>query len=248
MEKIIDFFLTFKPDQWVVVISALIGAAVSGLTSIMNRIDRKAWNKKKLDADLKAKARIEWIQNVREHTAELLAIYYGILNETNKEKLFEKIQEAKKHSDILILFFGDTNMEVEFDKTILENKKSNDKKNNMMVLFITTIFDRINQYYKDCIDNKLGKLQESYERAQSIMYNYPIREEFRGTYTLDDGEEIPEFEPILDPELVSETKKSEIQLQNYQKSILEMHTLINELRNYMRIYLKIEWDIAKEGK
>lgn len=248
MDEIKLFFESFQPAQWVVVFSTLIGAIVSIWTSIKSRKDQKKWNQIKLDADLKAKARIEWIQKVREHTADLLSICYGILNETDNAKLFEKVQEAKKHSDILILFFGDVHSSVAFDKNVLENTQSNENKNNMMVLFISTLFERINQYYKDCVDNKLGKLQESYKQARDLMYEFPLREEFLGCYTTEDGDEIPQFEPILDPELENETRRAEIQIQNYRQSVLEIHKLINELRNYMRIYLKIEWDIAKQGK
>lgn len=244
-----EFLKSFEPAQWVVVFSALIGAVVSIVLSIKNSIEQKKWNKIKLDADLKARARIEWIQNVREHTAELLAIYYGILNETDKNKIFEKVQEAKKHSDILILYFGDSKKtNLKFDKATLEKSSDNKNKNSMMVFCVSSLFERINQYYKDVVYNKLGLLQESYKRARDMMYDFPIGEEFRGYYVNEDGEEIPAFEPILDSDLENETRKAEIQLANYRKSIAEINILINDLRDYMRLYLKIEWDIAKTGK
>ncbi len=246
---IINFFSTFEPAQWAVVISALLGAVVSIVLAIKNSRDQAKWNKRKIDADLKAKARIDWIQSVREHTAELFAVYYGILMETNKDNLLDKMQEAKKHSDILILYFGDLNRTgKKNDNNILDDHSTNTGKNERMVECISELFERINQYYNDVQNNKLGSLEQSYKAAKSAMYNFPISEEFHGVSVDEDGEEYPIFQPIFDPELESDAKKAEKQLNDYRKSIREIHGLINKLRDHMRLYLKIEWDIAKDGK
>lgn len=239
----------FGPAELTVIISSLISAGVNISLAVKNNREQAKWNKRKIDADLKAKARIDWIQSVREHTAELFAIYYAILKETNKDNLLNKMQEAKKHSDILILFFGDLNsVDNKYDKTVLNNRNGNGGKNEMMVKCISLLFERINQYYNDVQSNKLGSLEESYKLARNMMHDYPIDEVFHGCSVDEDGEEYPIIEPIWDPELVNNVKEAETQLNDYRKSIMEIHGLINELRDYMRLYLKIEWDIAKTGK
>lgn len=202
------------------IISALIGAAVSICLAIYNSVQQKKWDQKKLDADLKARARIDWIQKVREHTAELLSIYYGILNETEPNQIFEKIQEAKMHSDILILYFGDSNHGTEQDyKKELSNTVSNEKKNDAMVTLISDLFERINKYYRAVVNNELGLLKEQYERAREIMYDYPLHEEYVGDYIAENGEEIPQFEPTFDPKLEEQTEIAKEQLSKYRESI-----------------------------
>ncbi|MBO5082670.1 MAG: hypothetical protein J6C06_08700 [Lachnospiraceae bacterium] len=104
MEKvfgiIIDFFATiennFTVSDFLVVTTAIISAAISIWSIKKSTKFEQEWNQKQLDADLKSKARIEWIQKVRENTAELISLYYAMLKETNKDSLFEQLREAKK--------------------------------------------------------------------------------------------------------------------------------------------------------
>lgn len=243
-----DFIMSLEAKEKVVVLSTVIAAIVNIVIAIKNGFEQSKWNKKKIDADLKAKARIDWIQKVREHTAELLSSYYAILNETDKEKQFEQIQIAKRNSEILSLFFGDSGEKtVSFDSKILENTKSNKDKNSMIVQSIESIFDKFNKYYKHELNGTRLKLQEALRRANQEMINNPDRWEPCGIYETPDGEQIEQKEPIFNPELKAQVDDLKVQLCNYEKSVQGLTQDLNQLRNYIRLYLKIEWDIAKKG-
>lgn len=61
-------------------ITIIISVATLIVTVIANIVMMAYWNRRKLSADLKSKSRIEWIQKVRNLTAELLSNYYQILS------------------------------------------------------------------------------------------------------------------------------------------------------------------------
>lgn len=136
MEKIIgmiiDFFTTilnsFTVSDFLVVTTAIISVAISIWSIKKSTKFEQEWNQKQLDADLKSKARIEWIQKVRENTAELISLYYAMLKETNKDSLFEQLREAKKMNDLLILYFGPEDNEGVDDFSVLECTETNSGK------------------------------------------------------------------------------------------------------------------------
>ena len=62
----------------------------SELQERLNRENSKLqekWNQKNIDANLIAQARIEWIQNVRKTTSELLVHYFAMLNLANIDNI-----------------------------------------------------------------------------------------------------------------------------------------------------------------
>lgn len=77
-----------RVSDFLVVATAIISAAISIWSIKKSTKFEQEWNQKQLDADLKSKARIEWIQKVRENTAELISLYYKMLKETNKDGAF----------------------------------------------------------------------------------------------------------------------------------------------------------------
>lgn len=248
-KKMWNFIMSLEPKEKVVVLSAVLAAVVNIVIAIKNGFEQSKWNKKKIDADLKAKARIDWIQKVREHTADLLSTYYAILNETDKEKQFHLIQIAKKNSEILSLYFGDCSEKTPlYDSKILENPKTNKDKNPMIVLSIESLFDKFNKYYKDELNETRLKLHESFRRANQEMTDNPIGWAPCGVYETPDGELVEEKEPLYDPNLKENVDHLRLQIINYENSVLELKQELNELRNHIRLYLKIEWDIAKKGK
>ena len=60
-------------------LTILISISTLIVTVIVNIVMQAYWNRRKLAADLKSKSRIEWIQSVRDLTAELLSTYYRVL-------------------------------------------------------------------------------------------------------------------------------------------------------------------------
>lgn len=241
--------MNFEMSDIVVVLAAVIAAIVNIILAICNNNVNRKSNKEKIDADLKAKARIDWIDKVREHTAELISIYYKILKTTNKGELLDRMQEARKHSDILSLYFGtDRDKKKQFDIEILSKREDNKDKNEMIVRYIDLLFDKIREYYNDVINDKRAELERNKQRAEEDVEKYPIGEEYIADLVMDDGQIMPITDSVPDPELKGKAIEASIKLHEYKESITEIHKMLTELRDYMRLYLKIEWDIAKEGK
>lgn len=256
MEKvfgiIIDFFTTiqnnFTVSDFLVVTTAIISAAISIWSIKKSTKFEQEWNQKQLDADLKSKARIEWIQKVRENTAELISLYYAMLKETNKDSLFEQLREAKKMNDLLILYFGPENNEMVDDFSVLECTETNNGKNDVLVQYLSSLFVEFNEYYKNTSRDVLSIIKSHRKDLWDDMINKPIDKIPIAPYITPDGEEIEQYEPVWDEGLQQKVKECDMQINSYYKQISVLENKLEELRNYMRIYLKLEWNKAKEGK
>lgn len=138
-----------RVSDFLVVATAIISAAISIWSIKKSTKFEQEWNQKQLDADLKSKARIEWIQKVRENTAELISLYYKMLKETNKDSLFEQLREAKRMNDLLILYFGPEDNEGVDDFSVLECTETNSGKNDVLVRYLSSLFAEFNEYYQN---------------------------------------------------------------------------------------------------
>lgn len=199
------------------------------------------WNQKQLDADLKSKARIEWIQKVRENTVELISWYYAMLKETNKDNLFEELREAKKTTDMLILYFGPENNDEKFEFSVLECVDTNAGKNDVLVKYLSNLFDDFSEYYTNTSRDVLNTIKRRRKDLWDDMIHNPVGKIPMASYTTEDGEEIEQYEPVWDEDLQREVEECDIQISLYYKRIKELENKLVELRNYMRIYLKLEW-------
>ncbi len=121
-----------------------------------NKLQEKL-NQKNIDADLRAKARIEWIQNVRHTSAELISLYYQLLNSTDKSTLFKAFIESQAKAELLILFFGPEvqkqNQEVSISSSIL-SQESNEGKNDLIVEFLSQLTSDFYLYYTKALKNE----------------------------------------------------------------------------------------------
>lgn len=86
--------------EWAETITAVI-------VSLVNIIVTIVWNKKKINADLKAKARIEWIQSVKEITANSIASIMDLIESEGSPSW----KKAYTQLNLLILQFGPNNAE-----------------------------------------------------------------------------------------------------------------------------------------
>ena len=131
-------------EQGAVVEIAVLGVCVSLYTAAKQEENVDKWNQKKIDADLKAKARIEWIQEVRKATSSFITACYCLVRmeenlekEANKDemkKIFSNIQETGL---LLILYFGP-------DKS---------GENEEITKEINTILRRIEKFISETIDD-----------------------------------------------------------------------------------------------
>ena len=231
-----------------VIFTAILSAIINIYTIRKNTKFQQKWNQKQLDADLTSKARIEWIQKVRDNTAELISIFYKMLKEVSKENLFKELTEAKNRSELLILFFGPEKNPPLIDLSILQNTENNDGKNDMIVLVISRLFDEFAQYYKLASDETLKKLQTLRKAAAYEMYHNPIEKIPLTPSITPDGDIFENFDCVWDKDLQQQVKAYDKEIQDYYNRIVRLERELVKLRDIMRVYLKIEWNKAKAGK
>lgn len=125
----------------------------------------------------------------------------------------------------------------------LYNKETNKGKNNKLVSFIDTLSELVKDYHKN----------------QSVIEecNKNIRE-CNGCYTEDEVSGdlvrtdikcwINEFELFTEEDCEESKSVNEDKLASYKQRQQKIHKELNNLSEIMRIYGKIEWNRAKEGK
>lgn len=242
----------------IVAIISLLGVIAS--TLLTNRTTKKIsesneklqekWNQKNIDASLTASARIEWIQNVRNTTADLMRYYYDILNASNPEEIEKALIDSQQKTELLALYFGPEACLSDLstkDKNILLNNTDNTGKNDVLVSFITDLAKRFGEYASDAKDGKIERLKLAVDNARRDAYKNATME-FLGYSCGEDGEEFPICEPQFQEEDADCLYRAEDALQNATDKIRELRSDLIFLRNSMRIYLKIEWNKAKNGQ
>ncbi|NRD95287.1 hypothetical protein DBN76_03280, partial [Enterococcus faecalis] len=108
----------------VALIGAIISAVFSWLSyknSVKTAERQYIMEQKKIDANLKAKARIEWIIGVRDKTSELVSLLLSLQKE--KTVFYEQWLEIEKVSELLKLYFNSKmNKKVNSEIYIEQNK------------------------------------------------------------------------------------------------------------------------------
>lgn len=205
-------------------------------------------NTANIDANLIATARIEWIQKVRDLSAELISLYFMMLNSNDKDKIQVAFNNSIEKTELMILFFGHEDVEVEQNVSVLLNKVSNTGKNELIVDFLIRLSDKFNKYNTNVQHDGFTRLEDAVKRAQQEMYkNVKVVEV--DEYWCEDSDQIL---PITDVELRTEDilKCNELssELKYEKEKIKNLQDDIILLRNIIRIYLKIEWNKAKSAK
>lgn len=185
-----------------------------------------------IDANIVWNARVEWIQNVRRVTADFITACYEYVqtdkkNEEEQKKNLDLIQQNKS---LLILYFGpDTKSTIE-QQDIL-NLGTNEAKNNEIVDLINTIFDQAKKYFSN--------------KELQIMYVDKLNQciECEDTY-IDDG--IYLCQQTIDQDECKERQKGIMDsLNDCEQENKDFLNNIDLLSEAMRIYLKLEWNKAK---
>lgn len=164
-----------------------------------------------INSNLRANARIEWIQKVRNTSAELISLYYYIISykdsdSKNKDELYKALVESRLKTELLIMYFGpNTKNKNHKDSTeIILNIECNEGKNDSIVVFLSDLNMDFHKFYR-----------LKFNSAESIY---------------------------------SQTRRRIMIEQKIKKSNVDLEERLIKLRNIIRIYLKVEWDKAKEGK
>ena len=137
----------------------------------------------------------------------------------------ENLVDIKKKSDLLALYFGpETETIVSDNFEILIHKTSNKGKNDYIVKYLRSLYTSV---YRLCYSIKIN--EETYESAVS---------------KLKEGEKMPLKRENEYKEIVENCEIRQIFRSKQKDEIIEQLEMLME---YIRIYLKIEWDIAKKG-
>lgn len=239
----------------VVAIISLIGVIINVMftNSISKKINQnngelqEKLNQKNIDANLKAKARIEWIQNVRKTSAELISIYYQLLNSTDKKILLETFISSQEKVELLILFFGSEKKHKGMvDSVSINDMGSNEGKNDLIVDFLSNLSKDFYIYYDKVLKDEKSNLEKIRSNRWNIMYDNII-DSVVHIYVDDDGIEHYNEEPIFDPESQKKVYEVEEKIEEHIRFVSSLQERLVQLRDIIRLYLKIEWDKAKSG-
>lgn len=193
-----------------------------------------------IDANIVWTARVEWIQNVRNLTAEFISAVNNYILSDNIELRKRNFEIVWEKSRLLILYFGpDADGLVDDNSNILD-KHSNKAKNEKIVKLIQDICDGAETYFLNL--QWISQYESSLSRCKECK----------------DSEDIFETCEIIECGQLSadeQNRKCE-SYKNYNMEFVhkyvvqnnEFKSKITTLIEAMRIYLKIEWNRTKERK
>ncbi|MHC5248273.1 hypothetical protein [Enterococcus sp. LJL90] len=213
--------------------------------------------KLQIDADLKASARIDWIQEVRKLTSKFVTNLNGHIESDNGS--WPKIENDK---NLFTLYFGpdsgpaidnlNTDIFVDKDqivvtqeaKRIMLNSFTNSKKNNYIVKYIDVLF----QFYKNPIRNAKMKKIKELEYNRELLYRHGDFE-YEEVFDEEEGQYITVVSDVI---LNDKLQETEDRLNRKIEHLgLIANNYVNDLdffNEIMRIYFKVEWNRAKKGE
>ena len=254
------FLKIFLDDQ-----NAFQWGSVTAITAVLAIIYSWQSNNKNIKANLVSKARIEWIQNVRNETSELIALYYSLFSVADFNATQEIIIKAKEKSERLILYFGPVSGEIKDSgeisisddnkilitdniKDILKNEADNHNKNDFVIKYISTMTEYFFEYHNNIKNNTILSLQGEKEQAASRLFDLPDQEYDEVTVRYGEAESTYEEPKHINIEAKQQAEDIEKEIINILQPTNEFKDNLSFLRDIMRIYLKIEWSKAKNGE
>lgn len=177
------------------VIISVIGSSVSNycinkLVNNKNLDAQKEISERNIDVNLKAKARIEWIQSVRIAASELISFYSVSLlyKVDNVSEFMEKRNEIQLKTNILIMYFGNDSKinnlnqkeiffrEKDFHLEVSDKKreqlldlKSNEGKNDSLVRYLRVLKEYYDFYVERYSNSEYRNLINSKDSLESEM-------------------------------------------------------------------------------
>mgnify|MGYP004524374971 CR=1 FL=1 len=206
--------------------------------SITEQESENKRNELQIDANIVWTARVEWIQNVRNLTAEFISSVNNYIISDNNELRKKKFEIMWEKSRLLILYFGPDG--VMDDEISIKDKNSNKAKNEKIVQLIEEICAGAETYFLNIqsINEYEGKIDkcEKCKNSDQIYETCGIFES--GKLSIEDQNAKCEDYKMSNLENI-------IRCNNQNN---EFKAKINTLIETMRIYLKIEWNRTKERK
>ncbi|HGF7579847.1 hypothetical protein ACJK20_04880 [Enterococcus faecium] len=214
---------------------------------------------KQIDANLKAKARIEWINGVRQKSSEFISLLLSLQkDEVVFQEQWLKVEEV---SELLKLFFNtsekkqiEAEIYVKNNKIILGNEgkrvlyNENDNKNKHIY---------IRRYIKCLIElYQSGSYQHILKSRKDVFKVFKNSSLKEADYIFNKGIDSEEkAKQKLDESDLADYLSNKINLESNEqlyvdltKRLINYHEAIDNFSEIIGIYLKIEWDKAKEGE
>ncbi len=239
-----------------------ISAALVFVGVIMNICTQRKIAKQQIDANLKAKSRIEWISGVRDKTSDLISLLLSLQKE--KTVFYERWLEIEEVSELLKLYFNSKMNEKSNSEIYVEKNKIIISKSATFILFKEN--DNIDKHayikkYIECLvelykeDNYQKIVSEI--RFYSDLINKLYEDNFAYTISHEQSN-LMEIKNTPAEKLEGEAYNyaaAENNIEHYQKEIkklkdrlIDYQKAIEDFSLAISLYLKIEWDKAKEGK
>lgn len=217
---------------------------------------------KQIDANLKAKARIEWINGVRQKSSKLISLLLSL--QKDEVVFYERWLEIEEVSELLKLYFNSKMNEKSNSEIYVEKNKIIISTSATFILFKEN--DNIDKHayikkYIECLD-ELYK-EDNYQkivseiRFYSDLINRLYEDNFAYTI-LHEESDLMEIKNTPAEELEREAYNyaaAENNIEHYQKEIkkikdrlIDYQKAIEDFSSVISLYLKIEWDKAKQGK
>lgn len=250
-------------NLWVPFGGTIIGIIVNVWINVSqnkkNQSFQEKMKQKEIDANLKAKARIEWINGVRQKSSEFISLLLSLQkDEVVFQEQWLKVEEV---SELLKLFFNtsekkqiETEIYVKNNKIILENEgkrvlyNENDNKNKHIY---------IRRYIKCLIElYQSGSYQHILKSRKDVFKVFKNSSLKEADYIFNKGIDSEEkAKQKLDESDLDDYLSNKINLESNEqlyvdltKRLINYHEAIDNFSEIIGIYLKIEWDKAKEGK
>lgn len=258
-----DFFHDSNGEIVWSAVSATVSAISATLVFvgvIMNICTQRKIAKQQIDANLKAKARIEWINGVRQESSELISLLLSLQKENiDFSEQWIKVEEV---AELLKLFFNTKETksiatEIYIDKNTREicmslnaiEKLYDETKNQNKHIYIRRYIECLIDLYrgesykqiliqKRIISSKIHDL--TFVEMGYIMDGITTVEEAESKMSVEELKKYEKHKQELESAEEKE-KKLEKLLISYKKSVEDLSIIIG-------IYLKLEWDKAKKGK
>lgn len=247
----------------------VLSAAMLIVTIISNILLQIYWNRKKLNADLKSRSRISWIQDVRKFTAELIGTYYEILsyhnsNERsgNKTDLKSLLSVTQTKTQLLMLYFGfEEKLSVDefniieakkelliYNKKCFLSRKGNCGKNK----WISGLLQYVNECFEECYNDSInGSIDCQIEEAETVFEENSrrfYRECHKHGFLYDNVNAQYWKEGQTERQVDLQFLKAINRLNSLDKRKRNLVEYLAILRESVSIYLKTEWNRAKKGK
>ncbi|MBS0955445.1 hypothetical protein [Lactiplantibacillus plantarum] len=228
----------------------------------------KEMTQKKIDANLKAKARIDWIENVRKNYSEYVAALYNLIDLPNRNQRAKGLILLNKYKTLVELYFGNDGdkrrliRKISFERKTIVYKKdayknvhalTNKGKNEYITDYIDAIADAIKELtlledkeISITFPNK--EISDDYNNEGTPIKNVQSASFINGVKLPDkldrqmhnpmEEKTIGEMKYSIDRDNVTFTSKNHALI--YEK-------MISDLNDAVRLYLKLEWEVARDG-